>query len=46
MKENKNTTTEIENNTLTLKVCKKINMYKDIIQTSFLYYKKIIHWIF
>ena len=40
MKENKNTTTEIENNTLTLKVCKKINMYKDIIQTSFLYYKK------
>lgn len=40
MKDNKNTTKEGENNTLTLKVCKKINLYKDIIQKSLLYYKK------
>jgi ATP-dependent Lon protease len=40
MKDNKNTTKEGENNTLSLKVCKKINLYKDIIQKSFLYYKK------
>ena len=40
MKDNKITTKESENNTLTLKVCKKINLYKDIIQKSFLYYKK------
>jgi len=40
MKDNKNTTKEGENNSLSLKVCKKINLYKDIIQKSFLYYKK------
>ena len=42
MKDNKNTTKEGENNTLSLnvKVCEKINLYKDIIQKSFLYYKK------
>jgi hypothetical protein len=40
MKDNKITTSESENNALSLKVYKKINMYKDIIQKSFLYYKK------
>jgi ATP-dependent Lon protease len=40
MKDNKIITKECENNTFSLKVCKKINLYKEVIQKLFLYYKK------